>query len=254
MFVSPERFDPEFDLLEDMARVSGRPLSISLLQRVGATEQWRQILGRIERANAAGLTVRAQVATRGIGVILGLDATFHPFIGHPSYKAVARLPLEERVRELARPEVRARLLAETAGAGRGRRQPGAAAGRQAARGVRPGGDEPVPARRSAGLRAAARGVDVRRGDARGAAADRGRVRRAARGRRAAAAVLPDLQLRVGRRSPRSARCCATRTRSSGSATAARTSARSATRASRRSCSRTGCATAARCRSRRRSAS
>lgn len=112
MFVSPERFDPEFDLLEDMARVSGRPLSISLLQRVGATEQWRRILGRIERANAAGLTVRAQVATRGIGVILGLDATFHPFIGHPSYKAVAHLPLAERVRELARPEVRARIFAE----------------------------------------------------------------------------------------------------------------------------------------------
>lgn len=112
MFVSPERFDPEFDLLEGMARVAGRPLSISLLQRVGATEQWRRILGRIERANAAGLVVRAQVATRGIGVILGLDATFHPFIGHPTYKAVAHLPLAERVRELARPELRARVLAE----------------------------------------------------------------------------------------------------------------------------------------------
>jgi N-acyl-D-aspartate/D-glutamate deacylase len=47
MFVSPERFDPELDLLEDMARVAGRPLSISLLQRVGATEQWRRILARI---------------------------------------------------------------------------------------------------------------------------------------------------------------------------------------------------------------
>ena len=112
MFVSPDRFDPEFDLLEDMARVSGRPLSISLLQRVGGTEQWRRILARIERANAAGLPLRAQVATRGIGVILGLEATFHPFIGFPSYKAVAHLPLAERVRELRRPEVRARILAE----------------------------------------------------------------------------------------------------------------------------------------------
>src|SRR5262249_25056383 len=43
MFVSHERFDPEFDLLEDLAKVSGRPLSISLLQRLGASEQWRQI-------------------------------------------------------------------------------------------------------------------------------------------------------------------------------------------------------------------
>jgi N-acyl-D-aspartate/D-glutamate deacylase len=113
MAASPDRFDPEFDLLEDLARLSGRPLSISLLQRVGAEGQWRRVLGRIERAAAAGLTIRAQVATRAIGVILGLDATFHPFIGFPTYKALAGLPLEARVRELSRPEVRARLLGET---------------------------------------------------------------------------------------------------------------------------------------------
>lgn len=112
MFVSKDRFDPEFDLLENMARVANRPLSLSLLQRVGATEQWKQILTRIERANAAGLAVRAQVATRGIGVILGLEATFHPFIGFPTYKALAHLPLAERVRELARPEIKAKILGE----------------------------------------------------------------------------------------------------------------------------------------------
>ncbi len=113
MFVSPARFDPEFDLLEEMARISGRPLSISLLQRVGATEQWKQILARIERANAAGRMMRAQVATRGIGVLLGLEATFHPFIGFPTYKALAHLPLADRVRELSKPEVKAKILGET---------------------------------------------------------------------------------------------------------------------------------------------
>jgi N-acyl-D-aspartate/D-glutamate deacylase len=112
MFVSPERFDPEFDLLEDMAKISGRPLSISLLQRVGATEQWKRMFERIERANAGGLSVRAQVATRGIGVLLGLDATFHPFIGFPTFKALSKLPLDEMVRELGKPEVRAKILSE----------------------------------------------------------------------------------------------------------------------------------------------
>ncbi|MDX2092468.1 MAG: amidohydrolase family protein [Kofleriaceae bacterium] len=112
MFVSPDRFDPEFDLLEDMAKISGRPLSISLLQRVGATEQWKRILDRIERANKAGHSVRAQVATRGIGVLLGLDATFHPFIGFPTFKAVSKLPFDEMVRELGKPEVRAKILSE----------------------------------------------------------------------------------------------------------------------------------------------
>jgi N-acyl-D-aspartate/D-glutamate deacylase len=106
------RFDPEFDLLEDLARISGRPLSISLLQRLGASEQWKRIVTRVEQANEKGITVRTQVATRGIGVLLGLTATFHPFLGFPSYRAIAHLPLEERVRAMRTPEVRARMLSE----------------------------------------------------------------------------------------------------------------------------------------------
>jgi N-acyl-D-aspartate/D-glutamate deacylase len=112
MFVSHERFDPEFDLLEDLARVSGRPMSISLLQRLGASDQWKRILTRIERANESGVTIKAQCATRGIGVLLGLTATFHPFVGFPSYRAIASLPLDERVRRLRDPELRARILSE----------------------------------------------------------------------------------------------------------------------------------------------
>ena len=112
MFVSQDRFDPEFDLLENMAKISGRPLSISLLQRLGASEQWRKILTRIERANLAGTAIRAQVAARGIGVLIGLEATFHPFIGFPSYKAIAHLPIAERVRAMRDPAFRTRMLAE----------------------------------------------------------------------------------------------------------------------------------------------
>jgi N-acyl-D-aspartate/D-glutamate deacylase len=110
---SPERFDPEFDVLEAMARASGRPLSISLLQRAGASDQWRRILARVEQADARGLAMRVQVAPRGIGVLLGLEASFHPFMGFPSYKAVAHLPLEERVAALRAPEVKARMLGES---------------------------------------------------------------------------------------------------------------------------------------------
>jgi len=112
MFVSPERFDPEFDVLESMAKAAQRPLSISLLQRVGSTEQWRRVLARVEKADARGLPMRVQVAPRGIGVLLGLEATFHPFMGFPSYKAVAHLPLAERVAVLGRPEVKAKMLTE----------------------------------------------------------------------------------------------------------------------------------------------
>jgi len=114
MMRGPDRFDPEFDLLEAMVAASGgRPLSISTMQRDHAPNQWRQILTRVEQAVARGLDVRCQVGARGIGVLLGLEATFHPFMGFPSYKAIANLPLAERVARMRDPEVRARMLAET---------------------------------------------------------------------------------------------------------------------------------------------
>jgi len=52
------------------------------------------------------------VAPRGIGVMVGLECTFHPFMGFPSYKRIAHLPLEERVRLMKEPAFKARLLSE----------------------------------------------------------------------------------------------------------------------------------------------
>lgn len=113
MDVSPDRFDAEFDLIERMADAAGgRPTSISLMQRDAAATQWRQIIARAEAAGARGTTIRLQVAPRGIGVLLGLEASFHPFMGFPSYKAISGLPLEERVRRMADPAFRAKLLTE----------------------------------------------------------------------------------------------------------------------------------------------
>jgi N-acyl-D-aspartate/D-glutamate deacylase len=113
MMTGPDRFDAEFDLLEAMVAASGgRPLSISTMQRDHEAQQWRRIFARAEKANARGLDVRCQVGARGIGVLLGLEATFHPFMGFPSYKAIAHLPLAERVARLRDPALRARILGE----------------------------------------------------------------------------------------------------------------------------------------------
>jgi N-acyl-D-aspartate/D-glutamate deacylase len=91
---------------------AGHTLSISLSQRDAAPDQWRRILGRVEAATRRGLSMRVQVAPRAIGVLLGLEATFHPFIGFPSYKRIAHLPLAERVRILREGEFKRVLLAE----------------------------------------------------------------------------------------------------------------------------------------------
>jgi len=110
----PGRFDEEMAVLEAMARAAdGHPLSLSLLQRDQAPDQWRDILRRVAAADRAGTPMRVQVAARPIGVLLGLEATLHPFMGFPGYKEVADRPLPERVAHLRRPEVKAKILQET---------------------------------------------------------------------------------------------------------------------------------------------
>ncbi|MEY3713400.1 MAG: D-aminoacylase, partial [Pseudomonadota bacterium] len=111
----PEGFDAEFDLVELMARESGRPLSMTWLQRDPGGEQWRAIQARTEAAVARGLPLSLQAGARGIGVILGLDTTFHPFMGFPGYLEVAMLPLAERARALREPARKARILGEKSG-------------------------------------------------------------------------------------------------------------------------------------------
>lgn len=107
-----QAFDGEFDLVEAMAEASGAPISISLLQRIGDIDQWKKILSRVEGAVEKGMNMKVQSAPRGIGVLIGLEATFHPFMGFPSFKEVATLSLAERVAHLRKPEVRERILQE----------------------------------------------------------------------------------------------------------------------------------------------
>ncbi len=109
---APERFDAEFDLIDAMAEASGKPLSMTWLQREPGAEQWRQIQARVEAANQRGLVMKLQTAARGIGVINGLDASFHPFIGFPTYKTLHHLPLAERAARMREPEIRACILSE----------------------------------------------------------------------------------------------------------------------------------------------
>ena len=106
-------FGPEdFALLRRMVEVSGRPLSVLLLQVDSDPDLWRRTLADIHAAQRAGLPVLGQVGSRAIGVMMGLDASVHPFRGHPAYVEVANLPLAERAKRLAEPARRRRLIEE----------------------------------------------------------------------------------------------------------------------------------------------
>src|SRR6185437_10686346 len=89
------------------------PITFSITQNDKAPQRWRQTLAEINAAAAKGLSITAQIAARPVGLMLGLELSRNPFQTHPSYRAIATLPLAERVARLRQPEVRAAILGET---------------------------------------------------------------------------------------------------------------------------------------------
>ena len=108
--------DGEFALVRAMAEVSGRPLSITTLSEVHRGD-WRALLAKITEAQADGVPIRGQVASRPVGVLLGLEGRLHPLVASPTYQAMAALELGERVARLRDPEVRATVLGELTNGG-----------------------------------------------------------------------------------------------------------------------------------------
>lgn len=106
--------DAEFDLVAEMARRSGRPLSMTIAVPDTRPDLGHQLLDRITQANAAGVPLRAQVASRPIGVLVGLQSTYHALLSCPSYRQIATLDLPERVARLREPEMRTLLVSELA--------------------------------------------------------------------------------------------------------------------------------------------
>ena len=105
--------DDEFGMLRRLAAGSGRPMTISLLQREARPQAWRQILGHIGAANLAGLKITGQVMGRPVGVMLGFEISQNPFLACPSWQSIAKLPFAEKQTHLRDPAFRATLLGET---------------------------------------------------------------------------------------------------------------------------------------------
>jgi len=104
---------PDLEMFHSVATHTGSPLSFSLFQASYDKHDWKDILETVRVANDGnGPRVTAQVFARPIGVLLGLDASYNPFSAHPAYCAIADLPLEERVAEMRKPEVRAAIIAD----------------------------------------------------------------------------------------------------------------------------------------------
>lgn len=104
--------DGEFALIRDLTKISGAPLSFSMVQADVIPDQWRELTRRLNEAVEEGYPIKAQVAGRPVGLMLGLQGSAHPFISRPAFQEIIDKPLAEKVAIMRDPAFRARLIAE----------------------------------------------------------------------------------------------------------------------------------------------
>ena len=107
-----EDADKTFGIIRRVLERSACPVAFSLVQANAVPNNWRRVLELTRQANDDGLPISVQVMPRAIGMMLGYELTLNPFVTTDSYKAIAHLPLAERLAELRRPETRTRIVGE----------------------------------------------------------------------------------------------------------------------------------------------
>jgi N-acyl-D-aspartate/D-glutamate deacylase len=105
----------EFEALSAAAAVAGRSLSCLLVQVDAQPKLWRETLDQIHAVRQAGRPANAQVGSRPIGVLMGLETTAHPFAGHPAWLEMRELSPTERYARLVADAALRRRLTETLG-------------------------------------------------------------------------------------------------------------------------------------------
>ena len=108
-------FDDEAEELKWMTKFSkesGRPAWFLLTDRPTDLERWRRLMDGVHKARAEGGSVTAQIAGRPVGVMLGIDTALNPFSIRPSYQALLKLPVAERIARMQDPAFRAQVLNE----------------------------------------------------------------------------------------------------------------------------------------------
>ena len=201
--------------MRKLSAAIGRPVTFALLQVDAAPDLWRELMDESLAAAADGAELWPQVAGRATGLLTGHFTTLLACsTSIPAYRDLKRrgLSQDEFVAALRDPEVRRAIVEWQPDPETAARMKGAY-------------ESHLP--RSASRPTTSRAPSSshrRRGRRHRAHADRGRLRRDARGRGPGAALPADPQLLRSAASSRPARCCCTRGRPSASPTVARTAA------------------------------
>ena len=104
--------ETEFEVLKNIARSSGRPIVFTCTQRHDRPDFWKDLMKMSLEAKEEGLSIRPVVPPRPIGLLFGLEGSQNPFSGTKTYKSISHLPLNERVIEMKKDDIKEKILSE----------------------------------------------------------------------------------------------------------------------------------------------
>ncbi len=106
-----EALDREMTLVRKVAEGSNCPVMYLQVQHNADAEQWRGQLAVCEEAARSGHQIIPQVPGRPISILFSMEGE-HPWRFMPSFAEIENLSPAERIKRMAEPEMRARLLSE----------------------------------------------------------------------------------------------------------------------------------------------
>lgn len=107
--------EQEIPWLNALARHNRLPVLFNLQQTDDAPDVWKQLLVTLDRAREDGVPLLGGISGRPLGILFSWESTLHPFVAHPTFKVLRKLPFEEMIAQLRDPVVRQKIMKEQAG-------------------------------------------------------------------------------------------------------------------------------------------
>jgi N-acyl-D-amino-acid deacylase len=102
----------EWQVIETLSETSGRPVNFSLFTGEQVNGGPGPMLDGLAKAQQDGRRIHGQFFPRPIGMLFGIELSYHPFSLNPSYKAIEKLPLAKKVERMRDPAFRKQLISE----------------------------------------------------------------------------------------------------------------------------------------------
>ena len=102
----------ELGWMTQLGQDTGRPVWFLLTDRPTDPVRWQRLMDGVRRRAPRAPTSPRRSPGGPVGVMLGVDTALNPFSIRPSYQALLKLPVAERLKRLRDPAVRAAILAD----------------------------------------------------------------------------------------------------------------------------------------------